>query len=148
MNWETNILPLLKNLQFDKHLNNKKVNWLECALALNSIGHPDKELMRSIVETRYVESLPFYNKNHFEELKKILNHAFSTEIDTNEPAAIHANISNDLENIIGVDKIWHNFSINNMFTLPFVVKLDLNTGNFMPIKEAPSVDASKPDELL
>lgn len=152
-NWSTHILPALQATKFEKYLGNRNIDWLQFALTLNSLGFRNDNLIQRVTSTRYIESLPSFDHEVYKELKTISKSERSAD-DANDsisqirPIGSKSLLYQDLENLVGPQKLWPNFAVNQHFTIPFVLKMDLNSGEFMDLMTAPSLQSMKSHELL
>lgn len=164
-NWETKVFPTLKTFKFGIHLlklNN--FNWAEFVFDLDKLGYHDPRLIYKILNSKPLQSFNWYNQDNIEKLKEILDRCDTTtnnyceELDSESSESDNetttANVGNrdgssmfaDLSNMCGANKIWSNVRIEGNLTIPYVLKMDLESGEFLPITEVPRFNDN--NELL
>lgn len=157
-NWET-ILEKLKSFKFSYYLSNfGQFDWLQFAIDLDKLGHCDIDLIRTLINSKYMQSKRFYDPIKIENLKKILereNASYSEtgdELDSqtsdNEHMDDESSFHDDLKRMIGANKIWTKLRIDRKLTLPYVLKIDLESGDFLPILKEPTAEDTTDKELL
>lgn len=156
-NWESKILPVLKTFKFDIYLSRlNDFNWAEFVFDLNKLGYCDTRLIQKILSSKYLQSLNWYTQNNVEKLKEILNRHDTTTNDFCEESDIESldesddeittakvelgdesPLFRDLTNMFGANKIWSNVRIERKLMIPYVLKMDLQTGEFLSITKEP-----------
>lgn len=154
-NWDSKILPAIKTFGFHRYLLDvEKFDWIRFAVILNSLGFNDIMLIKSITETRFTESIDSYHKSDMKKLQDILarenSSSGSSEMcrhssPTNEMKSL---LKQDLENMIGAKRLWTDLNVNARLTIPFVLKMNLRSGDFLPITDKPTKQSVGEDELL
>lgn len=54
---------------------------------------------------------------------------------------------NDLKKIFGANNVWTKLQIDSELTLPYALKIDLETGDFLPISKEPTAEENA-DKVL
>lgn len=132
-------------------------DWAEFVFDLDKLGYCDLRLIHKILSSKYLQSLQWYNQNNVEKLKEILNRHDATTNDfsnheesdiesiesddeiitTKEEKTDETPLFKDLTHMFGADKIWSNARIEGKLMIPYVLKMDLQTGEFLPITKEP-----------
>lgn len=157
-NWET-ILQRLKSFKFSYYLSNfGQFDWLQFAIDLDKLGHSDIDLIRKIINSKYMQSKRFYHPSKIENLKKILERENASYSDTGDVSDSQSSDSehmdgapsfhDDLKRMFGANKIWTKLRIDSKLTLPYVLKIDLESGDFLPILKEPTTEDTTDEELL
>lgn len=158
-NWETTILSTLKTFKFDFYLNQLNIDWAEFVLMLDKLGYCDTRLIRKLLKSNY----SFNNPKQEDKLIQILLRngtspakEFTEDTDTNsvsdseevtmEETNDESQLYRDLTNMFGAHKICSNVRIDRNLFVPYVLKIDLESGEFLPITKASQNIDSK--ELL
>lgn len=160
-NWESSILGALKTFKFSLYLTSlRNFDWAEFALNLDKLGYCNIKLMRNIVRSKYFQSQKCYDKNKIKKLQDILEREDAVSSDFSDESNSESSdsddtstddelpIYDDLKNMFGVSKIWPNVQVDKKLTIPYVLKMDLRTGDFLPFSKAPSIRNSSDNELL
>lgn len=164
-NWDSSILSALKTFKFGYYLTNiKDFDWVQFALNLYELGHCDISLIRKILNSKYIRSQKWFDQNKADKLEAILDRedalssdssdssesssdgessSESDEIDTDEMP-----LFKDLKNIIGENKIWPNVRVSRTLRVPYMLKMDFRSGDFLESSNVPSVHDIRDDELL
>lgn len=156
-NWEF-ILLKLKSFKFGHYLVVlEKFDWLEFVLDLDKLGHCDTYLIQKIINNKYMQSKEFYDSSKIEKLKKILERENVSCGKTDRGSDIqNSNIEytdggpsfyNDLKKIFGANHVWTKLQIDSELTLPYALKIDLETGDFLPISKEPTAEENA-DKVL
>lgn len=161
-------MPTLKTFKFDIHLN--KLNYFDWAVfvfQMDKLGHCDTRLIHKILKSKHLQSQKWYNPRNVEKLKEILNREGASVSDFNEETdrenhdeivaiedeivatttKINDHFHKDLVNMFGANKISTNVRVEKNLIIPYVLKMDLQSGEFLPITTAPS-PSRRSDELL
>lgn len=161
-NWESTILNALKTFKFGIYLNGlRNFDWAQFALNLNQIGHCDTRLIHKIIQSKYFRAQKCYDQNKIDQLQEILEREGASNLtDSGDESDCESSDSeytssedesllyDDLKNMFGVTKIWRNVRVNDKLTVPYVLKMDLRTGDFLPFSKAPSIRHTNDNELL
>lgn len=134
-------------------------NWAEFICDLDKLGYRDERLVHKILNSKYLQSFSWYNDENIEKLKEILHRCDTTthnfleeESDseclenddemTAERAAAEIRTESplfkDLSNMFGANKIWSNARITGNLKIPYVLKMDIQSGEFLPITDVPT----------
>ncbi|XP_031621528.1 uncharacterized protein LOC116339655 isoform X2 [Contarinia nasturtii] len=151
-NWQSKIVDALKSFNFSVYLNTLgSFDWVKFALSLNDLGYCDTQLIESILKAEYIKKKHNYDVEQLEKLQEILdqknadlakdNIAVDNEYGLKE-AFVNASAENvpcsvykDLKSMFGDNFIRENVQIKANLKIPFVLKMDLESGNFLPINE-------------
>lgn len=155
VNWESNVYPALKTFKFGLHLDKlSDFNWAEFVFDLDNLGHRDARLIQKILNRKSFRSSSWYNQENIEKLKGILSQCDpaatniaevwdSESFDSDdEMATPDSPLYKDLSNMFGSNKICTNVCIEGNFTIPYVLKMDWQSGEFLPITEVQSLPPS------
>lgn len=165
-NWESTILKALKTFKFGIYLT-RNFDWAEFVLNLDKLGYRDTQLLRKIINSKYLQSHHCYDENKAKKLKNILKREDGSSSDFVEESESDSSDSDssdsedattdrtaslslhrDLLNMFGVGKIWPNVRVDQKLTIPYMLKMDLSTGDFLLYSEKPSVRYVGDNELL
>lgn len=160
-NWESAILGALKTFKFSLYLTNlRNFDWAEFTLNLDKLGYCNTHLMRNIVRSKYFQSQKCYDKNKIKKLQEILEREDVISSDFSDGLSSESSdiegtttddelpLYDDLRHMLGVSKLWTNVQIDEKLTIPYILKMDLRTGDFLPLSKAPSIRDSADNELL
>lgn len=161
-NWDSKVLSALKTFKFGLYLTSlRNFDWAQFALNLDQIGYCDRHFIRKIIQSKYFRSQKCYDQKKIDKLREILerecaNHSaeLSDESDTESSDSEYTSsddespLYDDLKNMFGVTKVWENVRVSEKLTIPFVLKMDLRTGDFLPFSKAPSIRQTSDNELL
>lgn len=158
-NWNPVILEALKTFKFDLYLTAfGNFDWAQFALNLDKLGYCDIQLIRTILNSKYLQKQKSYDPAKLNKLKTILEREgvsssssgdesddeSSSSDDTDDELPLY----DDLKSMFGVNKIWPNVRIDSKLTIPYVLKMDLKTGDFLPFTEPPLAPHKDTNELL
>lgn len=161
-NWDTKIRPTLETFKFDIYLDRRfQFNCAEFVFDLDKLGYCDTRMIHKILRSRW------YTENNVEKLKEILNrydandssHHKESDIESlesddeiteaNREIGDESPLFKDLTHMFGANKIWSSVRIARKLKIPYVLKMDLLTGEFLPITKDPfSPRHIDNDELL
>lgn len=128
-------------------------NWAEFVSDLDKLGYHDHVLIQKILSSKYLQSLSWYSRDNVEKLKEILSRCDETtnnyceELDSegsesdDEVTTAEAErrdespLFEDLSNMFGSNKVCSNVRINRKLKIPYLLKMDLQSGEFLPITE-------------
>lgn len=171
-NWQSHIVNALKSFNFSIYLPVlENFNWAKFALTLYDLGYCDTQLIENILQTNYIhkncdaaqlDELEAIFDNRLVELFKqhknnIINNQSQSNIDRSEyyeiwddkeydnsfDAAHLSPVYNDLKYMFGANFVWYNLQIDSNLKIPFVLKIDGKTGEFLPIYEKPTLQLPK-----
>lgn len=157
-NWEA-VLHALGTFKFGMYLNRLgSFDWLQFALDLDKLGHCDILLIRKIVNSKYLQSKEFYNPNKIDKLRDILTRENASYSDTSDESSSESSDSDDtddelplyadLKHMFGISKVWQNVEIGKNLTVPYALKMDLRSGDFLPFSKKCSTRDIADNELL
>lgn len=161
-NWESSILNALKTFKFGYYLTNiKDFDWIQFALNLNKLGHCDTHLFRKILNSKYLRSQKWFDQNKADKLREILDSKDALSSDSSESSSDSDSdteseeigtdqmpLFTDLVNIIGENKIWPNVRVSRRLIVPYILKMDFRSGDFLASLNAPSVHENSDNEHL
>lgn len=163
-NWETKVYPTLKTFKFGIHLGRlNDFNWAEFVFDLDKLGYHDARMIYKILSSKHFQSQNWYNQDNVEKLREI----FSRCDETANSAAANSEESDsescesddevteikvqsrdesplfkDLSNMFGSNKVCSNVRLEGKLVIPYVLKMDLQSGEFLPITEVPTLSRS------
>lgn len=159
-NWDSTIIKALKTFRFRYYLTTfGSFDWAQFALNLDKLGYCDIHLIRNILRSKYIQKQKNYDPTKLDKLKEIIEREDVSSSDSSEDSDIESTSSDDadavdelplyddLKSMFGVNKIWPNFQIDNRLTVPYILKIDLRSGDFLSFTEAP-VRRNEKNELL
>lgn len=154
-NWETKVCPTLETFKFGIYLGRLHgFNWAEFAFDLDKLGYHDARLIYKILSSKYFQSQSWYTQQNVEKLREILSRydeAANSLCEESDSESLESDdemttakverrnespLLKDLSNIFGSEKVCSNVRIEGMLTIPYVLKMDLQSGEFLPITEA------------
>lgn len=160
-NWDSHIVQALKTFKFSIYLSGLGgFDWAKFALTLNKLGCSDTRLIKNILKSKHLQKQKCYDERKLKQLKDILDHevAYSVLSDdfesemtlssSEESTDDELTFYDDLKSMFGADKIWTNLQISDGLEIPYVLKMDLKSGDFLPLTERPSIQSHRTDELL
>lgn len=160
-NWESAVLGALKTFKFSLYLTSlRNFDWSEFTLNLNKLGYCHTQLMRNVVRSKYFQSQKCYDKNKIKKLQEILEREDALSSDFSNGSSSESSdiegtttddeppLYDDLKHILGVSKFWTNVQVDKKLTIPYMLKMDLRTGDFLPFSKTPSIRNSADHELL
>lgn len=158
-NWESTILPALKTFAFRFYLNNLRgFDWPEFALRLHKLGYCDPRFIQRIIYSKNAKLQKSYDQNKIAKLKEILEQENVTSSDSSEESDSESSdtdgqsnddvLYDDLKDMLGANKIWSNVKIAKRVTVPYVLKMNLVSGDLLPFPKEPSIRDVNEDELL
>lgn len=161
-NWNSTILEALKTFKFSIYLTGlKHFDWAKFALNLEKLGYCDVRLIRNILSSKHLQNHINYDPVKFDRLREILEREdvsssdlsdFSEDSDSESTSSDETDdeppLYDDFKSMFGANKIWPNVRIDNKLTIPYVLKMDLKSGDFLPFIQAPSVRHELKNELL
>lgn len=168
------MLPALKTFEFGRYLNRLvNFNWAEFVSVLDKLGYCDTKFVRQILNKNYLQSVKWHNKESVEKLKEILNRYDAAASNASEYSDNESSVSadetrttttttmataedndqslmhKDLTKMFGADKICLNVQIDENVIVPLALKIDLKSGEFLPIASVPHpLRCINNDELL
>ena len=124
-------------------------NWAEFVFDLNKLDYCDTRLVRKILSSKQLQSQNWYNQPNIEKLKEILDRYDSSEESDGESSESEdefttissddirdgSPLSKDLSKMLGANKIQSNVQIERHLIIPYVLKMDLQSGEFLPISK-------------
>lgn len=157
-NWQA-VLHALGTFKFGMYLTRLgNFDWLQFALDLEKLGHCDIVLIRKIVNSKYLQSKGVYDPNKIEKLKDILTRENASYSDTSDESSSESSDSDDtddelplyadLKQMFGISKVWQNVQIEKKLTVPYALKMDLRSGDFLPFSDTSSTRDIAHNELL
>lgn len=153
-NWEENILGALKTFNFSIYLTGVgSFDWAQFVLRLDQLGYCNIRLIRNILNSTYLQKQKWFDHSKVDKLQEILEREDATfsgtdsEWSSNEDTCDELPLHDDLMEMFGATKLWSNVSIDKKVTVPYLLKMDLHTGNFIPFTKEPSLRHITVDEL-
>lgn len=156
-NWEENILEALKTFNFSMYLTGLgSFDWAQFVMRLDSLGYCDIRLIRNILNSTFLRKQKWFDQSKVDKLVDILEREDATisnsdsesssneYTDTDDELPLHS----DLKEMFGASKLWSNVRIDKKVTVPFLLKMDLQTGDFIPFSKEPSIRNIAENELL
>lgn len=156
-NWNSAILEALKTFRFEIYLNGfNNFDWAEFALNLDKLGYCNIKLIQAILNSKFLQKQKCYDPAKLDKLKTILERegvssSGSSDDESDDDSSSSDDelpLYDDLKSMFGVNKIWPNVRIDSKLTIPYVLKMDLKTGDFLPFTEAPLAPYKANNELL
>lgn len=157
-NWESHILEALGTFKFSNFLTAvQNFDWAQFALNLDKLGYCDTRLIQNILSSKYLQKQENYEQSKLDKLQEILDREGSSSSDDSDSENTSSSdedtnddklpLYGDLKNMFDT-KIWANVRIDRKLTIPYVLKMDLQSGDFMSVPEMPSIQHSNDNELL
>lgn len=161
-NWDS-VLQVLKTYKFNLYLSSfKGFDWFQFAIDLDKVGHCDIRMIQKIVNSKYLQTTEFCNQNKIEKLREILKRENASSSDSSssdesdsessessdESSADDLSFYEDLRSMFGASKIWQKVKIGERLSIPYVLKMDLRSGDFLPFSKDCSVRDVTDNELL
>lgn len=155
-NWNY-ILEALETFRFDYYINNLgDFDWAEFALNLHKLGYCDPKSIRKIVHSKYLQKQRKYDERKINKLREILERedTSSSSSDSDSLSSSDDELENDdrlyadLKGIFGSNKIWTNVYIDSDIRIPFVMTMNLQSGDFLSNRGKPFSQASVDNQLL
>ena len=149
----------MKTFKFDIYLTAfGNFDWAQFALNLDKIGYCDIQLIQVILNSKHLQKQKCYDPAKLDKLKTILEREGVSSSESSDESDDESSSSDDtddelplyddLKSMFGVNKIWPNVRIDSKLTIPYVLKMDLKTGDFLPFTEAPLARHKENSELL
>lgn len=160
-NWDSHIVEALKTFKFSHYLSALGgFDWAKFALILNKLGCLNTQLIKNILKSKHLQKQKCYDEQKLNQLKDILDHEVASTVPINdfesemtlsssgETTDDELTLYEDLKSMFGANKIWTNLQISDGLEIPYVLKMDLKSGDFLPLTERPSIQSHRTDELL
>ncbi|XP_055313030.1 uncharacterized protein LOC129574689 [Sitodiplosis mosellana] len=158
-NWNKTIIEALKTFKFSIYLTSfGNFDWAQFALYLEKLGYCDTRLIRNILNSKHLQKQKSYDPVKLDKLTEILEREDVSSSESSNDSDDESSSSDDtdgepplyddLKGMFGIDKIWPNVRIDSKSTIPYLLKMDLKSGDFLPFTQAPSVRRKENNELL
>lgn len=156
-NWESHILVALKTFKFSIYITGLgSFDWAQFVLHLYKLGHIDVRLIKNILNSKYLQKQRWYEQAKLAKLQDILERE---DVSSNDSDSEGSSLSStdtddelplydDLKEMFGASKLWPNVRVNRKVTIPYALKMDLQTGDFLPFPREPSLRNIGNNELL
>lgn len=155
-NWDY-ILEALKTFKFYIYINALgDFDWADFALNLYKLGHCNLKFIRKIVFSKHLQKKRKFDEKKINKLREILERedSSSSSSDSDSLSSSDDDLGNDedlfadLKGIFGPNKFWTNVYIDSEITIPFVMKMDLQSGDFLSTRGKPFSQHSEDGKLL
>lgn len=164
-NWDSTILKAMKTFKFGFYLTAlRNFDWAEFVLDLEKLGYCDTDLLYKIIHSKYFQSQKCYDSNKMNRVREILERKSVKVGDTSDLSDDDSSsdssdsdyissddespLYDDLTKMFGVTKVWRNFRLDKKLTIPFVLKMDLRNGDFLPFSSITSMRYISDHELV
>lgn len=133
-NWEEKIVPAIKEAEIQKTDFYKQI---DLALTLNQLGIHHEEFVDHLLKSAEIQVL-YKNDSRLDQVQKVYaNEKNELKQKVNNQPSLSTYLTwltSDVETFIGANKVLNNVMVSKDLTVPLVMKVNTETGDFIDMK--------------